>query len=1295
MKKFLNLTFFRKKGFSLVELMLSVGLVGILAAGTATVLKQQAVEVKRSEAAVDTTGVLNLVSHAIQSRTRTVCRDALTQDAAGNARTADPNTITINLADAQAANMIPAAQSNQNVQFVSLNLNDRRSEGIVSGPLSAQQRRVYSYRASVTFNLTGVLMQERGGITTITRQLPFPILVETDTADRILDCVNTPQFISDKSQEIFCESAGGDLDTSGINNTPSMINCVFNSRADGNQEPQTISGLSHLVETTNNWAGFDGVTQELVVRQGLRETSNDLAALNDFGNKPNRNLENVVGNLTVNSDVTVNYATGNEIENNSDAASRANFALTNCWMTTSSCVGTAPTSPGGTSQSQALPANPQGPVATTSCQGSTGLSVGSCSTSANCPVGEYPVAVSGGVDATTSTGNPTGGTSTFTGGGGTSLPKGSFVCKPLVEESECPRGQGAQLISSNDGSGRITVECASGAPPVNNLYTCGAGGAWTQTSTNCGGVTGACISGSANAGDTSCCGSSPSGTCSMGAGPCTNGAACTVNSDCGTGTCTNSGGGSCSGTYSITPPAGSCAPGNSGPFVSCFLENTLVTMADGQKKNIQDIQEGDLVRSLSPSSLLEGNPTSSSIVRKTMRSLNKGYKFGINWKQVNGRDVFVTGGHPFMTIDGSWKAFEPENAPVKERIELNLKKLDLGDILVREDGLEAIIAFHKEKTSEYVFNIEVMGTHEYIAEGYRVHNKVSCGSGFPCSGGAVCVNGSGSVITSGGGTCSRTCSTPGTVSSNTSWCGAGQEAYCGSDNNWHCRAAGSGGCGSGAPILADCSIQPSGATAFDCTNTHPNCSWAGAGDTCNCSGPATNDEYQCDASGSWVATANTNCGAESGACTSGSAVTGDLSCCGSTPAGTCTPPSGGPSCYGTYTQTTVTGGSCGGGNYNDPGTSGGGGCICGPVCGGFGMGLPVSCRDCTGGEQAQCSQSTEAACNASPGPCAWLSLGIGTGPSVRPCSDINNAPDGGYNIISGSMNPTRRQRCESFSPSCTWTETTVSETKHCSGHVYNFSTGAMEPPAAWQCSTRPGCTWGVDPASPPATDWITTVWSNCSASCGATGTQTRSVTCPAGYVCPFAQPAATRSCSGGTNCGGKVICGELFRQGYMSQAIILADNVYAAKNISEDVLGFYQAWAKPLVSLMQQSEIVTQIVKPYGVAWAEHMAYLEGSHDKDNFLGHSLHSIFLPVHEFMVEGKVTPRKEGLKVPEATFVEVVQLVALIVFVLLIIGLLMSPFAYLVFKKIKKEQLIVRCMKFNIIGILTCVISVLMT
>jgi hypothetical protein len=155
----------------------------------------------------------------------------------------------------------------------------------------------------------------------------------------------------------------------------------------------------------------------------------------------------------------------------------------------------------------------------------------------------------------------------------------------------------------------------------------------------------------------------------------------------------------------------------------CFTADTLVTMADGSKKRIADINEGDIVQGLNgPNRVLK--------LLTFVVGTNKLHGF-------NGKKPFVTSCHPIKTSSG-WGAFDPDylerhwpedwkmlceenGGPVVKINEETFIGLWKNGSMVFEQ-----ICDHKfiEMAEDYkVYNLTLDNDHTFIAEDVVVHNK--------------------------------------------------------------------------------------------------------------------------------------------------------------------------------------------------------------------------------------------------------------------------------------------------------------------------------------------------------------------------------------------------------------------------------------------------------------------------------------------------------------------------------------------------------------------------------------------
>lgn len=98
--------------------------------------------------------------------------------------------------------------------------------------------------------------------------------------------------------------------------------------------------------------------------------------------------------------------------------------------------------------------------------------------------------------------------------------------------------------------------------------------------------------------------------------------------------------------------------------------------------------------------------------------------------------------------------------------------------------------------------------------------------------------------------------------------------------------------------------------------------------------------------------------------------------------------------------------------------------------------------------------------------------------------------------------------------------------------------------------------------------------------------------------------------------GGKVICTELHRQGFLPDEIYNADSAYG-KLMPVEVVQAYHAWALPLVRVMKRSRVVVSLVSLLAIPWAYEMAFRMGAVKKGNVIGKLLLHFGVPVSNFI------------------------------------------------------------------------------
>ena len=146
------------------------------------------------------------------------------------------------------------------------------------------------------------------------------------------------------------------------------------------------------------------------------------------------------------------------------------------------------------------------------------------------------------------------------------------------------------------------------------------------------------------------------------------------------------------------------------PGDNCFPAGTKVTMADGIVKNIEDIEEWDIVLSYNT----DTDTNESSVVEQRIvheDSEHEMYELTINWNVLR-----VTAVHPFYVRKSVFS---------KDYAWIEAQNLKVWDILLMKDGsLAKIEKINHYSNKETVYNLEVEGNHDYfVAEWYLVHNK--------------------------------------------------------------------------------------------------------------------------------------------------------------------------------------------------------------------------------------------------------------------------------------------------------------------------------------------------------------------------------------------------------------------------------------------------------------------------------------------------------------------------------------------------------------------------------------------
>ncbi len=155
--------------------------------------------------------------------------------------------------------------------------------------------------------------------------------------------------------------------------------------------------------------------------------------------------------------------------------------------------------------------------------------------------------------------------------------------------------------------------------------------------------------------------------------------------------------------------AGTGGGGSSGGGACCFVAGTLVMMADGTTKRIEDVEIGEKVRGLGRINTVVG-------LNRPMLQQRPLIAF-------NDTEPFTTWDHPFWdNEEGVWRCVSPQHR--KKTASLIIKPLQIGSKIATTEGDVEIAAIKRVAADPetQLYDIRLDGDHAYLADGFLVHN---------------------------------------------------------------------------------------------------------------------------------------------------------------------------------------------------------------------------------------------------------------------------------------------------------------------------------------------------------------------------------------------------------------------------------------------------------------------------------------------------------------------------------------------------------------------------------------------
>jgi hypothetical protein len=151
---------------------------------------------------------------------------------------------------------------------------------------------------------------------------------------------------------------------------------------------------------------------------------------------------------------------------------------------------------------------------------------------------------------------------------------------------------------------------------------------------------------------------------------------------------------------------------------NCFVENTMVEMADETQKNIQDVVCGEIVKTMNEETKKLENKEVIGMRKSTNTKL-------VKYTLENGVEITSTEEHPFY-IDGlKLASYNPKNSKEIHGLKTETTQIKVGDNLYTLNGGKAKITNIEEITTvpTNVYIITVQDNHNFFANKILVHNK--------------------------------------------------------------------------------------------------------------------------------------------------------------------------------------------------------------------------------------------------------------------------------------------------------------------------------------------------------------------------------------------------------------------------------------------------------------------------------------------------------------------------------------------------------------------------------------------
>lgn len=149
----------------------------------------------------------------------------------------------------------------------------------------------------------------------------------------------------------------------------------------------------------------------------------------------------------------------------------------------------------------------------------------------------------------------------------------------------------------------------------------------------------------------------------------------------------------------------------------CFVAGTLITLADGSLKKIEDIVAGDMVSTFDLKSETIVNNKVNNVFSKTVNEI-------VEYKLENGEIVKCTTDHPIYVINKGWASFNSVLSNEMYSLESDVKSIEVGDVVKLFNGETKIVDIIEHKGENVVYNLQdIENNHNFFANNILVHNR--------------------------------------------------------------------------------------------------------------------------------------------------------------------------------------------------------------------------------------------------------------------------------------------------------------------------------------------------------------------------------------------------------------------------------------------------------------------------------------------------------------------------------------------------------------------------------------------